>query len=223
MTVKEIKPAKSLSAQFEVLKYRILGQMNGNARGPYVLAFVSCERGEGVSHVAANFTATLSADPDFKVLLLDGSLGSPALQKLFFNEKFKPEPAASTSESKEVAILPVWKLRPVSETLDVLTVREIPNDTERAFATSSFDKFLEQAKDRYNFIVLDCPPLSSSASASILPSKADGVVMVIEAERVRRHVIQRSILTLEDSGANILGTVLNKRKYPIPKFIYDLF
>jgi len=223
MIVKEIKPAKSLSAQFEVLKYRILSQLNGDAQGPYVLAFVSCEPGEGVSNVAANFAATLSADPDFKVLLLDGSLASPALQKLFFDEKFEPDTTSDPSDSRDVAILPVWKLRPVSETLDVLTVREIPNDTERAFATSSFDKFLDQAKDRYNFIVLDCPPLCTNASASILPSKADGVVMVIEAERVRRHVLQRTILTLEDSGASILGTVLNKRKYPIPKVIYDLF
>ena len=55
-----------------------------------------------------------------------------------------------------------------------------------------------------------------------MASKADAGVLVVEAERIRREVIQRSIGTLEDLGANILGVVLNKRRYPIPGFIYRM-
>jgi len=51
-------------------------------------------------------------------------------------------------------------------------------------------------------------------------AKADGVILVVEAERLRREVVQRSMAILEDTGANVLGVVLNKRKYPIPGMFY---
>jgi Mrp family chromosome partitioning ATPase len=50
--------------------------------------------------------------------------------------------------------------------------------------------------------------------------KVDGVVLVIEAERVRTPVIERAVDTLQDCGANVLGAVLNKRRFPIPRFLY---
>ena len=85
-----------------------------------------------------------------------------------------------------------------------------------------FQGFLEQAKRKYQTIVVDCPPLSGSSGALLLATKADGVVLVVEARRVRHEVLNRALAQIEETGARLLGVVLNKRRFPIPNFIYRL-
>jgi Mrp family chromosome partitioning ATPase len=55
--------------------------------------------------------------------------------------------------------------------------------------------------------------------AAALASVADGVVLVVEAERTHVVDIIRARETLEQLGASIIGLVLNKRRRRIPKFI----
>jgi Mrp family chromosome partitioning ATPase len=49
----------------------------------------------------------------------------------------------------------------------------------------------------------------------------DGVVLVVHAEKTRWEVAQRVKEHLEMANTNILGVLLNKKKYVIPKFIYN--
>jgi Mrp family chromosome partitioning ATPase len=48
----------------------------------------------------------------------------------------------------------------------------------------------------------------------------DAVILVIEAEKTRWEVARKAKEELEKAGATILGAVLNKRKYYIPRSIY---
>jgi Mrp family chromosome partitioning ATPase len=48
----------------------------------------------------------------------------------------------------------------------------------------------------------------------------DGVILVITYDKTRRQVAVRAKKDLEDAGANILGVVINRRKYYIPDWIY---
>ena len=48
----------------------------------------------------------------------------------------------------------------------------------------------------------------------------DGVVLVVQAERTKREVVQRSMESIANFQGNILGVVLNRKKYYIPEFLY---
>jgi capsular exopolysaccharide synthesis family protein len=214
-----IQPPRRLAEQFEVLKCRLMAQLNGQSAGPYVLAFTSCESGEGVTNIAANFTATLADEGGRHVLLVDGNLRTPALETIFETNGKKPK---KFSKSKELRALsaPAWRVFRANENLDVLLARRAFDNPARIFGNAEFTEFLKRAKEQYDFIIIDCPAMGSPGGAAVLASKADGVVLVVEAGRVRREVIQRAIVQLEDTGTYILGVVLNKRRFPIPKFFY---
>lgn len=244
MTQPLIKPSRKLAEQFEILKVRILSTVNGKARGPFVLAFTSCRNREGVSSVAANFATTLSEDTSRRVLLMDGDLRHPSLHRMFPKDYLKKVASEVRTDEDEPrfdnelviskgygvpAVLgdkdltqPAWKLVKTNSNLDVLLARRRIADPGELFQMREFGEFLNYAKQRYDVIILDCPPVYGGSGSTILSSKADGVVMVVEAGRVRRQAVSRAIELLEETGAQMLGVVLNKRRFPIPNVIYRM-
>lgn len=86
--------------------------------------------------------------------------------------------------------------------------------------TSSFDKMFEKFRADFDLVLIDSAPLAVSPDGLAIASKVDGVVLVVEAEKSRWQTVR----TLRDSiyrvGGSILGVVLNKRRFYIPKSIY---
>jgi Mrp family chromosome partitioning ATPase len=71
------------------------------------------------------------------------------------------------------------------------------------------ESLLQQAKTRYDLIVVDTPPLTAVSDAFPLLSKVDGVIIVGRVGRNRRDVAQRLHETLTGAGAPLLGVVAN--------------
>jgi Mrp family chromosome partitioning ATPase len=75
-------------------------------------------------------------------------------------------------------------------------------------------------REGHDFIVLDGPPIYGSAECRILCNRVDGVVLVIEAGKTRRHAAASAKDQVEKAGGRLLGVVINRRRYYIPEFIY---
>jgi len=75
-------------------------------------------------------------------------------------------------------------------------------------------------KKDYRHVVLDMPAMKEARLAARLASLCDGVVLVIEAERLRWEVLLEAKAQLLKWNANTLGVVLNKRRFPIPEWLY---
>lgn len=73
---------------------------------------------------------------------------------------------------------------------------------------------------RFDLIVVDLPPLDSASVLDWAPL-LDGVVLVVESERVRWQVAARGIELLEQAGSQVLGTVINKQREYIPQWLYE--
>lgn len=227
-TTMELMPATELTDQFEVLKCMVANLSQRTGRKPFVVAFTSCEVCEGVTSVAVNFTAALIRDHHPKVLLVDGNMNRPALHRFFSLNAGREE----KDENGEKRVLKHngaprhgardWQILQANPNLDVILAEAVASPEARLTKVTEFCDFLNWVKREYEYVVIDCPAMNRTSSAAVMASKADAVVLVVEAERIRREVIQRSINTLEDLDANILGVVLNKRQYPIPKSIYKM-
>jgi Mrp family chromosome partitioning ATPase len=70
------------------------------------------------------------------------------------------------------------------------------------------------------FVVFDAPPLMEQRSSVHLARLVDGVVLVVEAEKDRWEIVNRVKDELHEAKAHVLGVILNKRRFPIPKMIY---
>lgn len=77
-----------------------------------------------------------------------------------------------------------------------------------------------QLRRNYDLILMPVSGVIQNAGALHLGKLADGVVMVVQAEKTRAPVVQQALEHLTEFGGKVLGTVLNKRRYYIPKFLY---
>lgn len=73
-----------------------------------------------------------------------------------------------------------------------------------------FVKLLDYAKEWFDYIILDTPPMANLIDGAIVARSCDGAVMVIESGAISYRLEQRVKAQLEKSGCRILGAVLNK-------------
>jgi Mrp family chromosome partitioning ATPase len=73
---------------------------------------------------------------------------------------------------------------------------------------------------KFSHILIDAPPINAYADAALLGRLADGLVMVVEANKTRREAARRAKDILGVAGVRLLGVVLNKRRFPIPAAVY---
>jgi protein-tyrosine kinase len=82
------------------------------------------------------------------------------------------------------------------------------------------EAFFKKLKQRFDVILVDSPSAITLMDSAAISSRVDGIVLVVEAERTRWPVAENVRDRIKNSGGNILGIVLNKRRYYIPRWIY---
>lgn len=75
---------------------------------------------------------------------------------------------------------------------------------------------------RFDWIVLDGPSVIRSPDSPVFARHSDGVILVVQAERTRTAVAGRAKTLIESAGSEVVGVVLNRRRYPIPRLVYDM-
>ena len=79
---------------------------------------------------------------------------------------------------------------------------------------------MHQLRNKFRYIGVDCPALSSSSDVLGLAPLVDGVVLVVEAGRTTKQQIRNAERQIEGAGGKIMGLILNKRRYPVPEALY---
>jgi Mrp family chromosome partitioning ATPase len=72
----------------------------------------------------------------------------------------------------------------------------------------------------FDNILIDCGSVTNSTDAAMVGSSVDGVVIVVNAGESRRDEILNAQRMIETAGGKFLGFVLNKRRYPVPEWLY---
>lgn len=84
----------------------------------------------------------------------------------------------------------------------------IPNPVD-IISSRSFHTFVESARSAYDYVVIDTPPLSAFVDASVFASVADGTVMVLRKNFVKRGDLMSAYDQLKKANANVIGVVMN--------------
>jgi capsular exopolysaccharide synthesis family protein len=83
-----------------------------------------------------------------------------------------------------------------------------------------FAEFIASMRSRFEYVLLDSAAVGLNPEPTVLCDKVDAVVLVVRHGSTRREVVRKSKEMIERAGGRILGVVLNKRKFPIPEFLY---
>ena len=185
---------------------------------PQVLAVTSCYDGEGTGAIASNIAKSLITRPESgKVLLVDMDINNPYLHKAFSLPTFPGFfELLSSVHSNDITPLPVTSI----SGLEVLPAGNAQHKTLYLGKSERFSNLMSQWKSRYDYIVFSMPSISRSSLIMELANKVDEVILVVEAERIRREVIARLLSDLLHSGITVFGAVLNKQHYYVPQWLY---
>ena len=81
--------------------------------------------------------------------------------------------------------------------------------------------YLAQLRERFPYVLIDCPSLKESTEVLGLAPLVDGVLIVVEANRTQKSQVAYLERTIERAGGKVLGHLLNKRTYPIPAWVFN--
>ena len=203
--------------QLEKLKSGII--LGNTKQNPKSILFVSYNEGEGTSTIAVNFAESLAHDKKYSILIVDANTRNPCLHKMFdLNNTI----GFSELLNKEIKISGVVK-ETTTPNLSVIPSGKVTYHPSHVFDYEKIKSFLDTAKERYDFIVFDSCPVGKYYDSIVLASQVNGVILVVQAERTSWYNIKRAKKILEDKKIPILGTILNRRKYHIPGFIFERF
>jgi Mrp family chromosome partitioning ATPase len=83
-----------------------------------------------------------------------------------------------------------------------------PNPAE-LLSSRRFSEVIAQAREAFDYVLLDAPPVESVSDPMILATQADGVLLVLDSQNTRKRALRQSVQSLEAVGANVFGTVMN--------------
>src|SRR5215204_7644728 len=164
---------------------------------------------EGKSITCANLGVVL-AQIDKSVLILDCDLRKPALHKFFGLRNLRGVVDLLTGERK---LQEVWQESPLPG-LKIVTAGPIPPYPAELLYSRRFAQLLDQARQGFDYVLLDSPPTQLVSDPLILAAQGDGVLLVIDFQNTRKGSVRHSMRTLEAAGANLLGTVMNNAEPP---------
>ena len=104
--------------------------------------------------------------------------------------------------------------------LEVITIGKPATQILSPFDLLKFATFLEEVRTRYDFVLFDSAPILGYSDSLTISTNVDGVILVAEANHTRYETII-SIENYLQGSAKYLGIVLNKRRFVIPKVLYN--
>jgi non-specific protein-tyrosine kinase len=171
-----------------------------------VLMITSSKPKEGKSTTAANLAAVI-AQSGKRVILVDADLRRPVQHLIFELDNEQGLTTAFLDENGSVSKY----LKPVTaDSLSVLPSGPIPHNPAELLDSQRMVQVIDALKKEADLVIVDSPPVLSVADATILASRVDGVLMVVDSGYTRRGVAKRAKETLQGIGANILGVVVNR-------------
>ncbi len=186
---------------------RLRGQMRvmGEQR-PRLVMVTSALPKEGKSMFAAGLARNMAA-AGWRVLLLECDLCCPSIAKEF---GLKPGPGLFEILSGTMLGQIQDVVREPQARLHVITAGIRIGDTQELLASHRMSQLLLTARETYDLVILDTPPVLPVADALILARHADATLMVVRWEKTSRAAAQDAVRLLRDSQAQIMGTVMTR-------------
>ena len=182
---------------------------------PKTILVTSARRGEGRTTTAVAIAHALATESNARVLLVDADTRNPSLHDCF---EIEPAPGFSeyVTEGESVSGITESGI----DRLAIMPAGQHPEDTARFLAGGGVVHLLEEWAQEYEHIILDTSSVLATSTPALLAPHVDGVLLVAECERTKWQVLEAAQEKLLGSGGNVLGVILNKRRYYIPKFLY---
>lgn len=182
---------------------------------PKTLMVASAIPGEGKSTVASNLAITMALSGS-RVLLVDGDLRKGILHEMF---GVPSDPGLTEILSGQVAWQTVVQATKW-ETLALIPRGPTTPGSGELLLRETFDRFLQEARAVYDFIIFDTSPVLAADDSPSMASRFDGILHVTRADFTSARLVDRSLSLLKHRQGKILGIVLNAVSTKSPDYYH---
>lgn len=169
------------------------------------IVFTSSVASEGKTTTSCNIAAAFSKHLNTKTVIVDCDLRKPTVSKFF---KVKNNPGITNYLSGMADLDSIIQVVPGTN-LAVVPAGIVPPNPSELLASQEFANFLDELSSRYDYIILDTPPVNIVSDALPVAEKCDGVVVVAYEERSNYVEIDKAIEALKRCDTKIIGFILN--------------
>ncbi len=190
-------------------------QFLNSSSGVSSIIVTSANPAEGKSLTSSNLAIALAQNGS-RCVLVSADLRRPTLEKLFGMEGPRPglseylAHAAELNAEKVPGIDNLWLIRSGAP----------PNNPGELLNSDRFEQMVKELeREDVEYIVIDTPPVLSTADALSAARYVDGVIVVVDTERTETSDLLQVRADLERTGAKLLGAVMNRQKYERGKLL----
>jgi capsular exopolysaccharide synthesis family protein len=172
--------------------------------GRSLIQVTSSVEGEGKTTLTSNLAVSI-AQSDKRVLLIDADLRRPRVNEVF---GLSNDVGLVSIIVGQVEIVDAIR-KDVVPNLDVITAGPIPPNPADLLTSPRLKDILAVLREKYDFVLVDTPPVLIVSDPSIVAPNVDGLILVLRLTRTARPIVVRAKEFLDTLGVNILGVALN--------------
>lgn len=204
MLVSAYQPFGAGAEAFRMLRSQLM--LRWFDKGRKVLAVGAPRAGTGASTLAANLAVSF-AQLGERTLLLDANFRNPSQHELFgMSAETGLADVLLGRSSVDKSIVSIAQLNGLA----VLCAGPIPPNPHELLSSRAMQYLLELAREIYDVVIIDAPPVLEYADAQMIASRAGGYLLVARRHRTRLGDVAAVQERLRPSGATMLGAVVNE-------------
>jgi capsular exopolysaccharide synthesis family protein len=208
-------PKSTVAEQYKTLRTNLQAI---NSKTPIkAITVTSSIHREGKSITTINLAISMAQDLNNKqILLVDADMRRASISRyLGVKSELGLADLISNGSDVDEALLNIG-----IENLTILPAGKPPHNPAELLGSVKMKNLIALLKKKYDYVIFDTPPIISVTDAGLLGPETDGVIMVIQAERTQKGIVEHAENLLKQAQAKMLGYILTNIQYHIPAYIY---
>ncbi len=191
------------SEQYRLLRTNIMFTIPEDVKCP-IIGVTSSIRGEGKSTTAINLSYVL-AEKGRRVLLIDGDLRLPSVAKKM---RIDSSPGLTDLLLGASIDLEGWQ-SPVQKNWYIMPSGDTPPNPSELLGSRRMERAINMLKERFDYIVMDLPPVNLVSDAMSVAKLVTGMVLVIRENYTDKKDLEQCVRQIRLSNVHVLGCVMN--------------
>jgi capsular exopolysaccharide synthesis family protein len=198
------EPAGYRAEQVRALRNRLVA-LNPDGE-PKTLVVTSAVRGEGKTVAALNLAMAFAELERQQVVLVDADLRRPSCERYL---NLNAEAGFADVLTGRASVDRVLRPAGYRQLMLLGSGTRVGNPSE-VLSASRLDELFHRLKERFQYIVVDTPPVLASTDAGVLSARGDGTLLVVRLEKSLRKQSREAVRVLQDMGGNVLGSFVTE-------------
>jgi len=187
------------------------------SESPRQVMFTGTEPDAGSSRICARTAEVLASRLSGSVCVVDANLRNPGLHEQFGIENH----FGLTEALQQGGSVRKYSRNFAGGKLSLVSSGSTVDNWQALLASRQMQMRLTELRQEFDHVLIDIPPVNLFADGVTLGRMSDGIILVLKAHSSRREVAQKVVQELKAAKVQLLGAILNGRRFPIPTALYQ--